>query len=82
MIVVLLRTATPVAVLPPRLTVAPAPKFVPVIVTAVPPAVEPVFGDTLLTVGAGDVWPVVSPPCHAEKVNDGVNASMPTSPLA
>ena len=32
-------------------TVAPAAKFVPVIVTAVPPAVDPLFGLTLLTVG-------------------------------
>jgi hypothetical protein len=35
------------------LPVAPAVKFVPVIVTAVPPAVDPLFGLTLLTVGAG-----------------------------
>ena len=34
-----------------NVTVAPAAKFVPVIVTAVPPAVDPLFGDTLLTVG-------------------------------
>jgi hypothetical protein len=33
-------------------TVAPAVKFVPVIVTAVPPAIGPLFGDTLLSVGA------------------------------
>src|SRR5580704_2545194 len=65
-IVVLLITVTPRAALPPRLTVAPAAKFVPVIVTAVPPAVEPVFGDTLLTVGAGAVRPAVSPPSHPE----------------
>jgi len=32
-------------------TVAPAAKFVPVIVIAVPPAVDPLFGLTLLTVG-------------------------------
>ena len=36
----------------PNFTVAPAAKFVPVIVTAVPPDVEPLFGLTLLTVGA------------------------------
>jgi hypothetical protein len=40
-----------VAAVPPNVTVAPAAKFVPVIVTAVPPAVDPPFGDTLLTVG-------------------------------
>jgi hypothetical protein len=50
-ILVLLTTTTLVAAVPPNVTVAPAAKFVPVIVTAVPPAVEPVFGETLLTVG-------------------------------
>jgi hypothetical protein len=33
--------------------VAPAAKFVPVIVIGVPPAVGPLLGETLLTVGAG-----------------------------
>jgi len=32
--------------------VAPGAKFVPVIVTPVPPLGRPVFGETLLTVGA------------------------------
>jgi hypothetical protein len=50
-IVVLFATTTLVAAVPPKVTVAPAAKFVPVIVTAVPPAVDPLFGDTLLTVG-------------------------------
>jgi hypothetical protein len=50
-IVVLFTTTTLVAAVPPNVTVAPAAKFVPVIVTAVPPAVDPLFGDTLLTVG-------------------------------
>jgi hypothetical protein len=50
--VVLLTTATLVAAAVPNVTVAPVAKFVPVIVTAVPPAVDPLFGDTLLTVGA------------------------------
>jgi hypothetical protein len=49
-------TTTLVAAVPPRVTVAPAAKFVPVTVTAVPPAVEPLFGVTLLTVG-GAVTP-------------------------
>src|ERR1700682_6419533 len=52
-IVVLLTTLTPVAALPPTLTAAPAAKFVPVIVTAVPPVVGPDAGATPLTVGAG-----------------------------
>jgi len=50
-IVVLFTTATLVAAVLPNFTVAPAVKFVPVIVTAVPPATGPLFGDTLLTVG-------------------------------
>ena len=51
MIVVLFVTATFVAAAPPNVTVAPAAKFVPVMVTAVPPAAGPVAGLTLLTVG-------------------------------
>jgi hypothetical protein len=47
---VLLTTTTFVAAALPNVTVAPATKFVPVIVTAVPPAVDPLFGLTLLTV--------------------------------
>jgi len=50
-IVVLFTIVTPVAAVPPNVTVAPAAKFVPVIVTAVPPATGPLFGLTLLTVG-------------------------------
>jgi hypothetical protein len=51
-IVVLFTTTTFVAAAAPNVTVAPAAKFVPVIVTAVPPAVVPLFGETLLTEGA------------------------------
>ena len=51
-IVVLFTTTTFVADVLPNVTVAPVPKFVPVIVTAVPPEVEPLFGLTPLTVGA------------------------------
>src|ERR1041384_2207061 len=50
---VLLLTVTPVAAVPPMLTLAPLTKFAPLIVTDVPPAVVPVFGVMLLTVGAG-----------------------------
>jgi hypothetical protein len=46
-----LTTTALVAAVPPKVMVAPAAKFVPVIVTAVPPAVGPLFGDTLVTVG-------------------------------
>ncbi len=51
--VVLLVTPTPVAGVPPKLTVAPARKPVPVMVTGVPPAVVPDTGEIELTVGAG-----------------------------
>jgi hypothetical protein len=50
--VVLFITVTFVAAALPKVTVAPAAKFVPVMVTAVPPATGPLFGLTLLTVGA------------------------------
>jgi hypothetical protein len=50
-IVVLFATTTLVAAVAPNVTVAPAAKFVPDIVTAVPPEVVPVLGDTLITVG-------------------------------
>ena len=50
-ICVALTTTTLVAAALPNVTVAPAAKFAPVIVTAVPPAVEPLFGETLLAVG-------------------------------
>src|ERR1700752_1726156 len=49
--VVLFTTVTAVAAVLPKVTVAPAAKFVPVMVTAVPPATGPLFGLTLLTVG-------------------------------
>src|SRR5262252_3756236 len=51
--VVLFTTVTFVAAVPPNVTVAPLAKFVPVMGTAVPPAVEPLFGLTLFTVGLG-----------------------------
>ena len=44
-------TTTFVAAAPPNATVAPAEKLVPVIVTAVPPAVDPLFGERLITAG-------------------------------
>jgi hypothetical protein len=50
-IVVPFTTATLVAAALPNVTVAPAAKFVPVIVTPVPPATGPLLGATLLTVG-------------------------------
>src|SRR5215207_8254301 len=51
-IVVLLVTITPVAALPPTVTVAPAANPVPEIVIEVPPAAGPDVGLTPVTVGA------------------------------
>jgi hypothetical protein len=50
-IVLLFTTATFVAAALPNVTAAPVTKFVPEIVTAVPPAVDPLLGPTLLTIG-------------------------------
>jgi len=52
LIVVLFVTVTLVPRTLPKLTVAPAAKPVPVIVTLVPPLLVPVFGETDATVGA------------------------------
>ena len=48
---VLLTTVTLVAAALPKVTVAPLAKFVPVIVTEVPPATGPPLGFTLVTAG-------------------------------
>jgi hypothetical protein len=53
-------TVTPVAALPPKATVSPAAKFVPVTVTAVAPATGPEAGETALTVGAPAGRPYVN----------------------
>lgn len=45
-------TTTPVAAVPPIDTVVPAPNPVPVMVTTVPPAIPPPFGEILVTTGA------------------------------
>ena len=50
-----LTTATLVAAAPPKLTVAPDEKPVPVIVTDVPPLVLPEVGEIAVTVGAGEL---------------------------
>ena len=44
---------TPVAALAPNLTSLAPVRFVPVIVTVVPPAAGPLVGSTFVTVGAG-----------------------------
>jgi hypothetical protein len=50
-ICVALTTTTLLAAEVPNVTVAPTAKFVPVIVTVVPPAVDPLLGLTVATVG-------------------------------
>ena len=55
---VALTTFTLVAAVPPKLTVAPVRKPVPVMATEVPPAVVPEVGEIEVTVGAG-----LPPPC-------------------
>ena len=54
-ILVALTTITPVAAVPPMVTVAPVTKAVPVIVTPVPPAVGPLPGEIEVTDGGGAV---------------------------
>jgi len=56
-LIVVLPTTFAEALVPPKVTVAPVPKPVPEIVTAVPPAVGPEFGDTASTFGAVLVAP-------------------------
>jgi hypothetical protein len=48
-----LTTTTLVAAAPPKVTVAPGVKFCPLSFTAVPPAVGPLVGDTVLKSGTG-----------------------------
>ena len=58
-------TLTLVHAEPPTVTVEPLAKYAPVIVIAVPPAVEPEIGDTAVTVGGGVTFPeyfLIAPP--------------------
>lgn len=71
-------TLTLVADAPPNVTVAPVTNPVPVIVTAVPPAGSPPFGDTAETVGAARY---VNPPDEATKPPGAVSATS-TAPAA
>src|SRR5204863_9694461 len=59
---VALATLTFVAAVPPKATVAPLTKFVPLIVTDVPPAIGPLLGATLVIVGpAGAAVTIIVP---------------------
>jgi hypothetical protein len=57
---VLLATTTSVAETPPKVTVAPAAKLLPAIVTTVPPLVEPELGDADVIVGGDTPAPVAA----------------------
>src|SRR5689334_18914993 len=75
-------TLTPVAAVPPKLTAAPATKFAPVTVTAVPPPVGPLLGDTLLTVGAGAAEAYVKPFARVALCASGLVTTTLTVPAA
>ena len=82
MIDVALFTVTPVAALAPNATVAPDTKPVPVIVTMVPPLVDPVAGLTADTVGAvGDATYVNWSAELVADVPPGVTAVTSTVPV-
>ena len=87
MIVVLLITVTPKAAVPPKVTVAPSTKSVPVKVTRVPPDVGPVAGATDVTGGGigGGTGDPVSTVLKSEQTipSSGVVkvARTPTTPL-
>jgi hypothetical protein len=74
-------TVKEVALTPLNATAVAPVKFVPLIVTLVPTG--PLVGVKPEIVGEPPAGgpPAGSPPSHAEKVNAGVNASMPTSPV-
>ena len=57
-----------------------ATKFVPVIVTLVPPAVEPVFGVTAVTVGAGGAVVYVNPLARVAVWKSGFMTTTSTAP--
>jgi hypothetical protein len=62
-------TVTLVQAEPPTVTVAPLTKFVPVIVIAVPPAVEPDVGLTEVTVGAAVLMRTLLATAPLESIN-------------
>lgn len=67
-IIVALSTATLVAATPPKVTVEPPRKLVPVIVTGVPPCVGPLDGCTEETRGVGGAGGVAMGPVHGVPV--------------
>src|SRR5438132_5815243 len=81
-IVVLLTTLTPVAALPPTLTIAPAAKLLPVMVTSVPPFVDPDAGATPVTVGAGTDAVYVKPLASIPLCASGLATVTFTAPAA
>src|SRR4029079_10817033 len=76
---VALATVTLVAAVPPTVTVAPVAKFVPVIVTFVTPAVDPVAGEIAVTVGGAAY---VNPPVNVPLSPPGLVTVTLTAPAA
>ena len=56
-----LTTETPDAAAPPKVTDVAPKRFVPVMVTMVPPNVEPITGEIPVTVGKTEVPPLENP---------------------
>jgi hypothetical protein len=69
---------TCVAGTPPSVTVAPAAKFDPVMVTGVPPTVVPLAGLIAVTRGAVEEGPVDPPSPHAAATNKTETSTRPT----
>src|SRR2546427_520728 len=67
------------ALTPLKVTAVAPVKFVPLSVALLPTG--PLVGVKPVSVGAGGA-PAAAPPSHPWKVNAGVNASIPTSPVA
>src|SRR6185503_7993537 len=81
--VVVLTTLTCVAANPPISTPAPGRKFVPEMVTLVPPLVDPELGEIPLTVGAGLDCPVYENPFPSVAVRpSGLATTTLTDPAA
>ena len=78
-----LATFTEVAATPPKLTVAPDTKFVPLMVTEVPPLLAPLLGDIEVIVGGSAPAVVnVKPPARVPAWPSGLVTMTSTVPAA
>jgi len=80
-VMVVALTVETVSAEPPNDTVAPAWKLLPAIVTAVPPALAPLFGVTDVIAGAGGA-PYVKQPVHVPLCVSGLVTTTLTAPTA